>query len=222
MHRNTAVYTVDANLLLSYITCYVISKISWFCKGPGNFFPSLAIRIGFALPLYRFQEPANESLTTEVTLVKEGNRESEQTFGVVVTVSDPGGILQAASIQASNESIYDYRLFIPSTFILLLFPSAVQSVTFSFFINADELPEGTEAFRASSTPFEGFATFQAPITDSAHQTTTIEILDNDCELLDIINLFFITLNFSQYCWIWIWWILCQRNWWCCTSLCPGV
>ena len=104
--------------------------------------------------------------TNNVTLVKEDGRVSEQTFGVGITVSNPQ-MLSAATLETVNNSIssmFDYSLGIPGqTFIVLQFLPIQQNITFEFYLNSDELPEGTEAFQASSTPVEGFPTFQAPI-----------------------------------------------------------
>ena len=124
-------------------------------------------------------------LITNVTLVKEDSRVSEQTFGVGITVSNPQ-MLSPATLEQFNTGInFDYALGIPEqTFTVLQFLPNQQSITFEFFLNSDELPEGTEAFRASSTPVEGFPTFQAPIT-TAFPSTEIQIIDNDCKCITV-------------------------------------
>ena len=118
-----------------------------------------------------------------VTLVKEDGRVSEQTFGVGITVSNPQ-MLSPATLESFDTSInFDYALNAPEqTFTVLLFLPNQQSITFEFFLNNDELPEGTEAFQASSTPVVGFPTFQAPIT-TAFPSTEIQIIDNDCKCI---------------------------------------
>ena len=120
-----------------------------------------------------------------VTLVKEDGRVSEQTFGVNITVSDPQ-MLSPATLRTDDTSAnYDYSLGIRGqTFQVLQFLPNQQSITFVFFLNNDELPEGTEAFQASSTPVEGFPTFQAPIT-TAFPSTEIQIIDNDCKCITV-------------------------------------
>ena len=122
---------------------------------------------------------------SNVTLVKEDGRVSEQTFGVGITVSNPQ-MLSPATLEAFDTSInYDYSLGVPGqTFIVLRFLPNQQSITFNFFLNGDEVPEGTEAFQASSTPVEGFPTFQAPIT-TAFPSTEIQIIDNDCKCITV-------------------------------------
>ena len=122
---------------------------------------------------------------TNVTLVKEDGRVSEQTFGVGITVSNPQ-MLSPATLEPDDTSFnFDYTLGIPGqTFIVLQFLPNQQSITFEFFLNSDELPEGTEAFQASSTPGEGFPTFQAPIT-TAFASTEIQIIDNDCKCITV-------------------------------------
>lgn len=44
------------------------------------------IQIGFVRPAYSFEEPGYETLITNVTLVREGGRLSEQTFQVSISV----------------------------------------------------------------------------------------------------------------------------------------
>ena len=120
-----------------------------------------------------------------VTLVKEDGRVSEQTYGVGITVSSPQ-MLSPATLDTDDTSInFDYALGNSGqTFIILQFLPSQQSITFVFFLNSDELPEGTEAFQASSTPVEGFPTFQAPIT-TAFPSTEIQIIDNDCKCITV-------------------------------------
>ena len=123
-------------------------------------------------------------LITDVTLVKEDNRVSEQTFGVGITVSN-SQTLPAATYELFDPSNFDYALNISEkTFVVMQFLPNQQSITFEFFLNSDELPEGTEAFQASSTPVEGFPTFQAPIT-TAFPSTEIQIIDNDCKCITV-------------------------------------
>ena len=122
---------------------------------------------------------------TNVTLVKEDGRVSEQTFDVGITVSNPQ-MLSPATLESFDPSInFDYTLGIPEqTFIVLQFLPNQQSITFEFYLNSDEVPEGTEAFQASSTPVEGFPEFQAPIT-TAYPSTEIQIIDNDCKCITV-------------------------------------
>ena len=100
-----------------------------------------------------------------------------------ITVSNPQ-TLPAATLETDDTSTnYDYSLGIPgSTYLVLHFLPDQQSITFEFFLNDDNLTEGTEAFQASSTPVEGFPTFQAPIT-TAFVSTEIQIKDNDCKFI---------------------------------------
>ena len=126
-------------------------------------------------------------LITNVTLVKEDNRVSEQTFGVGITVSNPQN-LSPATLETDDNFIsgmYDYSLGTSGdTFTVLNFLPNQQSITFDFLLNSDEVPEGIEAFRASSTPVVGFPTFQAPIT-TAFPSTEIQIIDNDCKCITV-------------------------------------
>ena len=46
----------------------------------------IGIQIGFALPLYSFDEPDFEIIVNDIVLVREGGRCSEQTFQVSISV----------------------------------------------------------------------------------------------------------------------------------------
>ena len=140
-----------------------------------------AIRIGFAQEVYTFIEPGFTRVFSDVTLIKE-NRTSEQTFLVAVTVSNPASALRAATLDGGGNSSADYRLTSPGNLITLLFPPTRQSIALSFFLISDDLPEGTEAFQASSTPVEDTPNFQPPITNTAFQNTEIRIIDDEREL----------------------------------------
>ncbi len=55
----------------------------------------------------------------------------------------------------------------------------VQNITLAFILRPDDIPEGTETFRVSSSAQEGFPPFETPTT--TFTSATISILDNDCE-----------------------------------------
>ena len=145
----------------------------------------VVIRIGYTQEVYQYYEPDFLVLITNVTLVKEDNRVSEQTFGVGITVSNPQ-MLSAATVETDDASIdFDYALSAPGdTYYFVPFNPNQQSNVFQFFLNGDDLPEETEAFQASSTSVEGFPTFQAPIT-TAFPSTEIQIIDNDCKCITV-------------------------------------
>ena len=132
-------------------------------------------------------EPDFETPFSNVTLIREGGRESEQTFAVKITVRDPTIAGHAATLDTGDVGQnYDYKLTSHGSFITIPFPSESSFITFSFFLNSDELFEGLEAFQATLTPVdEGFPAFQPPVTNTAYQTTKIQIIDNDCELLSV-------------------------------------
>ena len=108
---------------------------------------------------------------------------SEQTFGVGITVSSPQ-LLPAATLETVDTVMkFDYTLGLQlqgATFTAIRFLPIQQSITFNFFLNSDDLPEGTEAFQAISTSAEGFPTFQPPVT-TAFASTEIQIIDNGCK-----------------------------------------
>lgn len=152
------------------------------------------IRIGFAQPLYQFTEPDLETLFNNITLVKEGNRISEQTFGVFIIASDPTGSISAAQPLTTDPSLdYDYSLTgIPDQiFSTRLFPATLQVLSMPIFINGDSIIEGIEAFEVSSSTTDlSFPLFEPPSLDStsAYQNTQIRILDNDCKFIKLFTL----------------------------------
>ena len=139
----------------------------------------IALQIGFELPAYTFQEPSALRLIMDVKLIKEGNRITEQTYSVVVSVSNPPPPLSPATLQGQGGN-YDYSLVVPGASSLVLdFGPNQQNQTFAFILYGNEIAEGTEGFEATSTANEGFPTFGAPQNISA--TTLITILDDECE-----------------------------------------
>ena len=117
-------------------------------------------------------------------LIREDNRESEQTYSVDLTVGDPGGNAKPATIETSNiNQTYDYSFgVIDQTKQNRLFAPADDRIAFVFSLNTDLAVEGTEAFRATSaqvTPSGDFPVFQSPGGVTAFANTLIHILDND-------------------------------------------
>ena len=93
---------------------------------------------------------------------------------------------------------YDFRTAttadVVDSLVFEFFPDQ-QSFTFNFFINGDELPEGTEGFRLGSAPYRGQQlpgpTYQPPSGINAHVDTEIIIIDNDGKFC--VSLYDITL-----------------------------
>lgn len=135
--------------------------------------------------MYEFVEPEFETMFN-VTLIRDDNRLSEQTFRVGIEVSDPTGLVRPATPQmTASDTSYDYRVSttIGQTFFMVDFPPDLQSIPFTFFLNSDEVPEELEAFQASSTAVVGFPSFFPPLPSSntAFQSTQIQIIDDDCK-----------------------------------------
>lgn len=122
-----------------------------------------------------------------MTLVRDDNRLSEQTFGVGITVTDPIGQVTPATLETANTAVsYDYRVAdgsVGQTFFVVQFPPQLESFAFGFFLNSDQLPEGLEGFQVSSSTVQGFPSFQPPLLTSAtaFQFAQILIKDDDCE-----------------------------------------
>ena len=110
---------------------------------------------------------------------------------MAISINNPGGSTRAATLDSDTDpnQPYDFRGTQPGLrfFTLRFFPQA-PFVPINFFLNADELPEGLEAFSLSVTPSEErtlqgveFPNFQSPVS-TASVTTEIRIIDNDCKL----------------------------------------
>ena len=125
---------------------------------------TVAIRIGFELPEYTYNEPIFEEGVDEflrsptgrpengpIFLAKEGNVTSEQTILVSIQVTDstPSGTsIQPATIEQ------DYRITarlgsMIVTSVTESISSFEQRIPFRFTLFTDTLPEGNEAFQAS-------------------------------------------------------------------------
>ena len=136
------------------------------------------INIGFAQQMYSFNEPAFEELVREVTLVKEGNRQTEQTFAVNIVVSDPTSSTPPATLDIVDPVNFDYSLGNSRDVVTLLFPNFVQNITFNFLLYNNDFPEGTEGFLATSAPAVGdeFPQFGLPQTNTVFEAAEILIL----------------------------------------------
>ena len=164
----------------------------------------VAIRIGFELSRYIYVEPMFEELIDSffepesglpvngpIYLAKENNVISEQTFFVAVQVSSsvpPGEMIQPATLDV------DYRVT-GLTVVVLEFGPREQRINFQFTLFPDTLPEGTEAFLASSAPADmaglpdgrivPVSTYLNPVALSAESFVIIQ--DDDCEFLPTLN-----------------------------------
>ena len=113
----------------------------------------IEIRIGFELPDYTYNEPLFEEFIDAfyvsptgrpengpIFLVKENNVTSEQTFLVFFQAKDSA---PSSAKPATVEE--DYRFTSQSVF----FEASRQRIPFTFSLQPDFLPEGTEGFQAS-------------------------------------------------------------------------
>ncbi len=151
-----------------------------------------AIRIGFQLERYDYFEPEFAQTRFEnVTLIKENNRVSEQTFGVQISF-DPGQGINPATLQPLGQvDGFDYVISSPGVnSITLPFRPDQSAITVTIDLFPDDLAEGTEGFQTSiGSAGAPFATFQLPSTTTtprpmppAFPDTLIRILDTDCKL----------------------------------------
>ena len=163
-----------------------------------NYYPALAIRIGFEQSSYFYTEPLFETEINEsfvsltsfaerpIYLAKEDNVTSEQTFLVAIQV----GYSALIGINAPPASLgNDYRLIETGPSVVIPFFPTESRIVFRFILLADMLAEGNEIFMASlsaqlSYELPGgsyYATFNNPINLSSE--TSIIIEDDDREFL---------------------------------------
>ena len=125
----------------------------------------IAIRIGFERQSYTVGEPeVDDDIGDLVYLVKEEERVSEQTFGIV---------LEDIADSATEED--DYRF----SGGVIQFPPDKQRFPLLFSLFRDGIPEGTESFRIQSSGTEDirFPNFSPP--NYTFPETTILIEDDD-------------------------------------------
>jgi hypothetical protein len=129
--------------------------------------------------VYIFSEPDVEVGTQDVRLIREGGRLSEQTFLVGVNVGEPDSGRRSATFDEPG----DYT--VGGGFILVQFLPSQTSVSLPLTLFPDNFPEGLEAFRATSSPVEGFPNFGPPTSRGAFATTEVQIVDNDRKVYNV-------------------------------------
>ncbi len=130
----------------------------------------VAISIGFQLREYTFFELPFETTISNVTLIKEGGRITEQIIGLIITFTDgTAGFEVDYTLGGAIGLNSQARIIQPNA----------QSTTIHFVLRPDGIPEGTETFRVSFSSQEGFPPFETPTTTFI--SATISILDDDCE-----------------------------------------
>ena len=137
--------------------------------------------IGFKEEFYTYTEPERWTLISNVTLVKENNRQSKQTFSVAVGISSPN--LEDVSLATARVGgkLNDYDIAgAPNGFLTFLFPPTLQRTSYFFPLNPDDVAEGTEVFLALSTPIEGSITYMiAGLSSSIFRSVRVVIEDDD-------------------------------------------
>lgn len=161
-------YAMGTLFLQVVLVCYNTKLMLLYCLFYSD------VRIGFVQEVYSFNESDSDEVVTDVILIREGNRQTEQMFGIQITVDSlfPSGLIGPATLGT------DYRLQGGASTVVLLFPSTAQNVTFTFILNSDDLPEATEGFLATAEPAVGFPNFGPPQIGGAFDSTEIRILDN--------------------------------------------
>jgi hypothetical protein len=136
------------------------------------------IQIGYAQAVYTFTEPDVEIANNDIVLIREGGRRSEQTFIIAIDVGEPDSGIRSATLDSLEQYQYgDYGT--GGGFTQVFFSPGRENVSFPLTFFPDSLPEGLEAFRATSTPQEGFPNFRPPNSGGAFASTEVRIMDND-------------------------------------------
>ena len=132
---------------------------------------------------YIFSEPTIGAKLTNVTLIKEDNRPTEQTFGFRLVFGDTIEVRSATLQIEGSLHGFDYVITAPGSteFFTLLSPDE-DRVEIPFIIFPDDLVEGTEGFRIDLTTLGGtvFPNFALPSAEnSPFPFTEIRIADTD-------------------------------------------
>ena len=131
--------------------------------------------------MYTVVEPSSDSGLGEVVLTKEDGRVSEQTFSVLVNVSE------AFPNPATQDE--DYRLGSSVNPFVVSFPPDSQTISLPITLLADTLPELNERFMISSSPststpgevLPGFVVPEYSPPVSLFASTLVVVADNDRE-----------------------------------------
>ena len=124
---------------------------------------------------YTYAEPDVPRLITDVALVKEGNRLTEQAFSLAICIDPSAG---------ANEATLGSDFIIPrisgAGSLSLLFPPSAERISLNFLLQPDLIAEGDEAFLAFSSRSEVSIVYSAPnALSSVFRSTMITIIDND-------------------------------------------
>ena len=128
-----------------------------------------------------FFPPNNLKAYGPIFLIKENNVTSEQTFLIVIEVT--GSVSEGAN-PATLGPNGDYEVAGGNTVANITFVPNQQRLNFGLMLNPDNIPEGTEAFLATSLRQDTAEGVVFPLPDYLNPTyasTFINILDDDRE-----------------------------------------
>jgi hypothetical protein len=135
--------------------------------------------------LYTFTEPNRDEPITDVILIREGGRLSEQVFVIGVNVGEPDSGIRSATLDIFNRTGDYGTSTLDSSFIQVFFDPSRENVSLPLTLFSDNFPEGLEAFRATSSPVAGFPNFGPPTAGGAFATTEVRIVDNDRKVYNV-------------------------------------
>ena len=148
-----------------------------------------------------FVPPANSTISGPVFLLKENDVVSEQTFLIVIEVSEATPPNQNNINRATRDADFTSALA-----PVVQFSSLIQRINFDFTLLPDNFPEGTESILATSAPEDSFEvdgelfsapSFLPPVTLS--DRTFILIEDDDRKFCGVHVHYYHTLHYYNMC-----------------------
>ena len=139
------------------------------------------IQFGFQSREYIFYEPYVGRHISNIVIIKRNNRRTEQTLTVNASINNTC----SKGINTATQG-EDYMLLSGSsnTLQFKVFPNQ-QNITIDFFINADDLIEGTEFFRVNISVIDSCMTFNLHRRSNYWESTEIFIYDTDSKLFAV-------------------------------------
>ena len=119
-----------------------------------------------------FEPPENSTISGPVFLLKENDVMSEQTFSIVIEVSEATPPNQKNIHQATRSE--DFTSFY---YGVVLFCPGDQRINFQFTLLPDNFPEGTESFRVNSAPEDIVMDYTGMIYDAPSFLPPVTLLD---------------------------------------------
>ena len=126
--------------------------------------------IGFSQPIYNFDEP-DDFITTNIYLVKEGNKSTEQTFEVQISLIPSVGIAPATHFE---DFVLDFNFS-----KIISFRYNQNAIPLVLVLNPDDKSEQNEEILLESSPVSFPFYSNVPLTSNVSRATRVIIMDDD-------------------------------------------